>query len=53
MAAKIGGADRAGNRKSVAMLSNEQIVKKSNFRPRERNKIEAILRHRGISWDES
>jgi len=53
MAAKIGGADRNGYRKSVAMLSNAEIVKKSNFRPKERGKIAAVLRHRGLSWDES
>jgi len=53
MAAKIGGADRSGHRKSVAMLNNEEIVKKSNFRPKDRNKIAVVLRHRGLSWDES
>ena len=50
MASKIGSADRGGKRKSVAMLSNDAIVKKTNFRPRERNKIAAILRQRGLSW---
>jgi len=53
MAAKTGSADRNGFRKSVAMLSNEEIVKKSNFQPRHWGKVEAVLRHRGLVWDES
>jgi hypothetical protein len=53
MAAKIGSADRGGFRKSVAMLSNKEIVKKSNFQPKHWGKIGAVLRHRGLVWDES
>ncbi len=53
MAAKTGSADRKGFRKSVAMLSNEEIVKKSNFQPRHWGKVAAVLKHRGLVWDES
>lgn len=51
MAAKIGASDRQGYRKSVAMLSNAEIVKKSNFQPKHWGKIQAVLKHRGLVWE--
>jgi hypothetical protein len=39
--------------KSINQLSNTEIVKKNKFRPREYNKVEAILRHRGLEWAEA
>lgn len=53
MAAKIGTADRSGFRKSVAMLTNKELLDKDRFRKRDLGKIEAVLRHRGLSWTES
>lgn len=51
MAAKIGTPEKSGFRKSVAMLSNKEIVKKSTFQPRHQNKVEAVLRSRGLVWE--
>lgn len=61
MSAKYGPRNQSGkkkkknNRRTVDIkyingLSNSDIVNKSKFRPREYTKVEAILRHRGLSW---
>lgn len=52
MAAKIGSTDRSGFRKSVPMLSNDIIVQKNRFKPKERNKILPYLKQRGLVWVE-
>lgn len=53
MAAKIGKPDRQGIRRSVASLSNKEIIDKGRFKPKEWNKIQSELRIRGLSWSES
>lgn len=53
MAAKIGSPDRQGVRKSVAALSNVEIVDKTRFKPKDWHKMLPYLRQRGLVWTES
>lgn len=59
---KFGARDQSGKKKkigkdgkkhpvhNVAALSNEDIIKKEKFRPREYSKVERVLAHRGLTW---
>lgn len=38
------------DRKSVNALSNDVIVQKSKFVPREYNKVQSVLTKRGLQW---
>jgi len=50
MAAKIGSADKTGHRRSVASLSNVEIVKKGAYDKKHHAKIQVELTKRGLEW---
>lgn len=51
MAAKFGSVGKDGHRRSVASLSNVELLKKGTFDKKHLSKIENELKKRGLSWE--